>query len=168
MKTKTTLTALALAALAFSSLPAWAEDAPTPSPAGEVKADGPQGGPMGGPQGNMEGDNKGGPRVDRDGRAPGERFQKTDADHDGYLSKEEMEEEHQARFNDFFNSTDADHDGKLSPEELKNGREAMREKFKEKMKERRDERDDKGDRFEGMRERMQQGAPAADQKPADN
>lgn len=159
MKTKTTLTALALVTLAFAAAPAFAEDhsAPTTPPAGEVGVGGPQGGP--------EGENKGGPRVDGENKGPGERFQRTDADHDGYLSKEEMEEEHQARFNEFFNSTDSDHDGKLSPDELKKGREAMREKMKEKMKERREE---KGDRFEGMRERMQQGAPAADQKPADD
>jgi len=123
MKMKSvTLTAIALATLALTTAPVFAEDSPQHSSSHEEDAQ------------------KGGPRVDdrhaemeKRGK---ERFEKTDTNDDGFLSKDEMEAEHKARLDEMFSKTDGDKDGKLSPEELKKGREEMRAKFKERMKER--------------------------------
>jgi hypothetical protein len=116
-----TLTAVALAAISMS-LPAFAEDTPQPPPAGEEGGPPPEHGD-GGPRGGGEGHGK-------------EMFDKTDTNHDGFLSKDEMEASQKARLDEMFTLTDTNKDGKLSPEELKKGRELMREKFKEKMKDR--------------------------------
>ena len=119
MTHKIALTAVALAALTFMSAAVHAEDAPQPPPqAGE---------PAGGPAG--------GPRADGFEKRGREMFDKTDTNHDGFISKEEMLASHRARIEEMFDKTDTNHDGKLSPEELKAGREAMRDKFREKYKE---------------------------------
>ena len=128
MKIKSvTLTAIALATLALSSAPVFAEDSPHQSS-------------------HEEDAQKGGPRADdrhvemeKRGK---ERFEKTDTNDDGFLSKDEMEAEHKARLDEMFSKTDKDSDGKLSPEELKKGREEMREKMKERMKERKEHREE--------------------------
>lgn len=121
-----TIKSLALTALALTlvAAPVLAEDTP---PAGAPAVEQGAGAPP--PEG------KGGPRSDEQEKRSHERFQKTDTDHDGFLSKDEMEAEHKARLDEMFTTTDADHDGKLSPGELKKGREAMREKFRQKFKE---------------------------------
>ncbi len=117
------LTAIALATLSLSISPVFAEEAPQPPP-----------------EGQREGHDvdKGGPRADKFEKRGREMFEKTDADKDGYLSKEEMAESQRARMEEMFEKTDADKDGKLSPEELKKGRESMRNKFREKYKEHKD------------------------------
>lgn len=129
MKIKTlALASVAIMAFTLSVSPVYAEDTPQPPPpeAGQDAGTPP-------PEGA-----KGGPRAEEMENRGKERFDKTDTNRDGFLSKEEMEAEHQARLDEMFTKTDADHDGKLSPEELKKGREVMREKFREKFKERRE------------------------------
>lgn len=139
MKSKNiALTAIALAALSFSAAPVFAEDAPTPPPAGDVK-----------PDGKPPVDAKKAAEFEKRGK---EMFDKTDTDKDGFLSREEMAASQKARMDEMFEKTDTNKDGKLSPEELKAGREAMREKFKAKYK---------GDHHGGPEE----GKPA--EKPAD-
>ena len=118
------LTAVALATLSLSALPASAENAPKPAPAGEVAHEGPRDG------------HKDGPKEGRFEKRGKEMFEKTDGDKDGFLSKAEMEASQKERLDAMFNKSDLDQDGKLSPEELKKGREAMREKFRAKDKDR--------------------------------
>jgi Ca2+-binding EF-hand superfamily protein len=79
--------------------------------------------------------NQGGPRSDKFEKRGKEMFEKTDADKDGFLTKDEMEASHRARMEEMFNKTDLDKDGKLSPDELQKGRESMRDKFRQKYKE---------------------------------
>lgn len=128
MKTKhIAMTAIALSTLLLASSPVFAEDGPPMPPPEEMATD------------------KGGPRADslekrraEFDRLRNERFEKTDTDHDNFLSKDEMLANQKERLDEMFEKTDTNKDGKLSPEELKKGREEMRAKYKEKMKERRE------------------------------
>lgn len=144
------LTAVALATLSLSTMPASAEDAPKPAPAGEVAHEGPKDGSQGGPK-------EDGPKDGRFEKRGKEMFEKTDSDKDGFLSKAEMEASQRERLDAMFNKSDLDQDGKLSPDELKKGREAMREKFRAKDKDR-EHHGPKGDE-------PKDGAPPED-KPA--
>jgi hypothetical protein len=123
-----TMTAIAVATLSFGAAQAFAES-PTEMMPPPHEENG----------GEAAGENAGGgPRADKFEKRGREMFEKTDANKDGFLSKEEMAESHRQRMEEMFNKTDANKDGKLSPEELQKGREAMREKFKEKFKERKE------------------------------
>lgn len=139
MNTKSKLLAFsALALLLTSGFPAMAQDDTPPPPMGDER---PQ------DMGNMRGN---GPQGDRPYGDPdkiaerqaemqkrgAERFAKADKDGDGFLTKEEMLEEHKVRLDEMFEKTDTDKDGKLSPEEMRQGMQQMREKFREKFKDR--------------------------------
>lgn len=124
MKTKNiALTAVALAALSLSATNGFAESTPTPPPAGDIGHEGPP------PEGGKGIDRAA--EVERRGK---EMFDKTDANKDGFISREEMAASQKERMDEMFDKTDTNKDGKLSPDELKKGREAMREKFKAKYK----------------------------------
>lgn len=83
------------------------------------------------------------PMVDKDGKpAMSKRFIETDTNKDGFLTKDEMLEEHKKRIEDIFTRLDTDKDGKLSPEEMKAGREKMRERMKERREKMMDKKTD--------------------------
>lgn len=136
------LTAIALATLSLSATTVFAEDAPTPPPAADVK-----------PDGKPPVDAKKAAEFEKRGK---EMFEKTDTNKDGFLSREEMAASQKERMDEMFEKTDTNKDGKLSPEELKAGREAMREKFKAKYK---------GDKHGGPEEGKPSDKPA--EKPAE-
>lgn len=125
MKTRNlALTAMALATLTLSANAVFAEETTTSAPVGDVKSD-------------VKPDDK--PAVDAKKAAEfekrgKEKFDKTDTNKDGFISREEMAASQKERMDEMFDKTDTNKDGKLSPEELKAGREAMREKFKAKYK----------------------------------
>lgn len=149
------LTFSALALLLTAGYPAMAQDdsnagngAPGVTHDGPPPMDGPPDAPP--PKDGPRGD---GPIGDKGGRGA-EMFAKTDSNHDGYLSKEEMLNFHKERLDEMFEKADADHDGKLSPEEMKKGRELMRAKFKERMQEMRGKNGAEGSDGKNIRERM--------------
>jgi hypothetical protein len=67
-----------------------------------------------------------------DGKRP-DFFAMSDANKDGFVTKDEMMAKQQARTDELFTTVDTDHDGKLTKEEMENGRELMRAKFKARM-----------------------------------
>lgn len=79
---------------------------------------------------------------------PGGRFDKTDGDDDGFISKAEFMKEAEGRAAERFAKLDANGDGKIAPEEMRAGARKMGERMKE-MKEKREE----------MREKMHDGHP---------
>jgi len=105
MKTKNlALTAVALAALSLAASPVFAEDAPTPPPAGNVGHDGPP--PEAG---------KGGDRAAEFEKRGKEMFDKTDTDKDGFISREEMAASQKARMDEMFDKTDANKEANSPP-----------------------------------------------------
>jgi hypothetical protein len=123
------LTAIVITTVAMSGSLAQAEDLKEMSPPPQHSE------PQHTIEHKMDDENQGGPRSDKFEKRGKEMFEKTDADKDGFLSKEEMEAGHRARMEEMFNKTDLDKDGKLSPDELQKGRESMRNKFRQKYKE---------------------------------
>lgn len=165
------LTFSALALLLTAGYPAMAQDdGNTGNGAPGVTHDGPP--PMDGPPDGAppkgDGPRGDGPMGDKGGRGA-EMFTKTDTNHDGYLSKEEMLNFHKERADEMFNKADTDRDGKLSPEEMKKGRELMRAKFKERMQEMRGQNGSQGGMGDGsFRERMMErrnGQGGGDSEP---
>lgn len=137
-----------LSALLFASVPAFAQNASSSTtdtrsntslaaPSATDTTSSPKQGDTGGPP----------PESGPDG--PNDHFMRSDANHDGFVSKDEMEAEHKKRFDEMFALADANKDGKLSPEEMKAGREALRNKFRERMQNRGGGENGAGDAGEG-------------------
>lgn len=71
----------------------------------------------------------GGHRWGKDGKRP-DFFAMSDADKDGFVTKDEMLARQQARTDELFATVDSDKDGKLTKDEMEKGRELMRAKMK--------------------------------------